>query len=167
MYGMRPLSPTLESAFLRPEPKALLPWSLYKPGLPLGALTHLEGQGKSSAFLRLCSEHPKLRAAWVEASLSAYPPAFAQAGVDLKRLLFVQGGEHYAWAVSQLLRAQLFPLMALASPIQGELELRRLQLAAEKSGAVVLLLSQVQGPSWPIKLKLNLEASSEMLKEAI
>jgi hypothetical protein len=188
MYGMRKmcpsslhLSPALESAFLKPQPKAVLPWSLYQPGLPLGALTQVEGRGKSSAFLKLCTEHPKLRAAWVEASLSAYPPAFAQAGVDLNLLLFVQGGEHYAWAVTQLLRAQLFPLLALASPIQGDLELRRLQLAAEKSGTAVLLLSEIQGPSWPIKLKLeaSLEGESgslslrqrlehfEILKEAL
>ena len=134
-------------------------WGLYPEGLPLGAITHIEGQGRTEALLQLLAQHPGMKAAWVEERLSAYPPGFVQRGVNLNLLLFVQGGEQFHWALTQLVRSQVFPLVAVASPLKGELEMKRLQLAAEKSGTVVLALADIEGPAWPIKLWL--ETSTE------
>ena len=157
-------NPLLERTLLKPTGRQTLHWSLYAPGLPKGTLTHFEGQGRTSAFMQLLTEHPGLSAAWLEKGMTAYPPAFSRAGVNLDQLLFVEGGKHYAWSAAQLLRTQIFPIVLLASPIEGELELRRLQLAAEQSSTVVLLLSKIQGPTWPIRLWLEIHQHDQGLR---
>lgn len=144
--------------FSQPASLGSLSYSLYPPGLPLGALTLLDGQGNIEAALCLLKEHPELKAAWVEERLSAYPPAFVQQGVNLNCLLFVEGGPRFAWAVVELARSQAFKVIVVASPLSvGEkgLELRRLQLAARQSEVVLLLTAPLEGPAWPLRLRLD------------
>ena len=148
--------PSLEGAFMKPSARRpVLPFSLYPAGIPAGALTHLSGLRCTEVFLRLLAEQPRCKAAWVEERVTAYPPAFVQQGVDLNCLLFVEGGKHFAWALTELVRSQCFKLINVASPIQGELELRRLQLAAERSGTTVILSAPYRGPAWPLRLILE------------
>jgi hypothetical protein len=104
------------------------------------------------------AENPGLKAAWVEERLSAYPPAFVQQGGRLELLLFVQGGEHFTWALHELVRSQAFGLVVLASPFKGQesgLELRRLQIAARHGLCAVILAGEIEGPLWPLKLRLE------------
>jgi hypothetical protein len=157
-------NPWFAGAFEKKRTKPSLGFSLYPPGLPLGAITHLSGQERTQALLQLLAEHPQLKASWVEQSLSAYPPGFAQAGIRLENLLFVQAGDQVAWTLSQLLRSQIFQVVVAASPLKGELELRRLQLAAEKAGSILLCLAGVEGPDWPIKLWLGCSRTREGLR---
>ena len=150
--------PSLEGAFARPASKAELPFSLYPEGLPLGALTQILGPGSTEAILTLFSEQPAHKMAWVEQRLTAYPPGFVQRGANLNCLLFVEGGEHFSWALAQLLRSQLFKVVVAASPLRGdgiELALRRLQLAAEHSGTAMILAAECEGPLWPLRLRLQ------------
>jgi hypothetical protein len=108
--------------------------------------------------LKFLEEHPGLRAAWVEERLSAYPPGFVQQGLKLDCLLFVQGGEHFAWALHELVRSQVFPVVVVGSPLKGGdagLELRRLQIAAKHASAVVIVAAEVEGALWPLKLRLE------------
>ncbi len=76
-------------------------------------------------------------------------------GLDL--LLFVEGGEHFIWALTELVRSQAFKVLVVASPVAEELDLRRLQLAAEQSQAGVILLSAEPQWAWPIRSHLKVE----------
>jgi hypothetical protein len=120
--------------------------SCLKGGIARGALTEVSGPaggGKTEVVLRFLAENPKLRAAWIEEALSVYPCAFPLHGVNLNRVLFVRDpGTHAVWAAQQILRSGIFPVVVLAVKALAELDLRRLQLAAEQSNASVLLLSE-------------------------
>jgi hypothetical protein len=59
--------------------------------------------------------------------------------------------------LAQLLRSQVFKVIVVASALKGaevEAGLRRLQLAAERSQSLVLLLAPPQGPAWAVRLRL-------------
>ena len=161
-----------EGTFLSPAARQRLAWPLYAPGLPLGALTQLVGPaggGKTEALLALAAAHPGLRLAWVERRLSAYPPGLASRGLDLRAALFVEGGERYAWALTEVVRSQLFKLVVAATPLSGELPLRRLQLAAEAAQAGVVFLASDAGQAWPITLRLDVrrEGKKTLVEENI
>jgi hypothetical protein len=143
-----------------PRPVARLPFALYPLGLPLGQLVLLQGPGSTRAVAQLLAQHPLQNAAWVEERLSAYPPALAQHGAQLQRLLFVESGAQWPWALAQLLRSQAFKVIVAASALKGteaEAGLRRLQLAAERSQALVLLLAPPQGAAWTVRVRLRCE----------
>ncbi len=146
--------PALEGAFIPTRPRPRLGFSLHAPGLLRGGLTHLDGPARVEAALRLLSEHPGQRAAWIEARLSAYPPAFVQRGVDLARLLFVEAKGYFPWAVQELARSQVFGILAVAAPLPDARSLRRLQLAAERAGCAVLLAAPLPGEAWPVRERL-------------
>ena len=142
---------------LAPKPQARLAFSLYPGGLPLGQVALLEGPGRTQAVATLLAEHAGQTCAWVEERLSAYPPGLAQRGVALERLLFVESGAQWSWVLAQLLRSQVFKVIIVASALKGsevEAGLRRLQLAAERSQSLVLLLAPPQGPAWAVRLRL-------------
>jgi hypothetical protein len=155
-----------DKAFGLPANPPSLSFSLYGPGLPLGALTQLLGPGSTEAILRLSLEHPKEKFAWVEQRLSAYPPAFVQHGANLNCLLFVESGEYFDWALVQLLRSQIFKVVVAASALKGdeiELKLRRLQLAAKHSQSALIFTCENDGPHWPLKLKLQAKREGEAI----
>jgi hypothetical protein len=151
-------APGLENAFAKPKAWGSLAFSLYPEGITLGSLTQILGPGSTEALLRLFAEHPGAKVAWAEERLTAYPPGFVQGGANLNCLLFVEGGGHFAWALAQLLRSQLFKIVVAASPLKGQgqgLELRRLQLAAEQAGCAMILAAECEGPLWPLRLRLE------------
>jgi hypothetical protein len=150
----------------------LFPFSALEAGFikgSLGVLCGSEGSGKSEVALRFLAENPSLQAAWVEDDLSIYPCAFEQKGVSLKRVLFIEAGlKNALWCVHQLLRSTLFQVViyTLASarsrrgkklPLEeDEVSLRRLQIAAEKAGALVLFLSEAPfSASWPLSAQIQ------------
>lgn len=166
MYGIKsemPISPDLRALtnspdFAPPPARESLPFTLYPAGLPLGALTQIKGAHATQMLLSLLAENPGMRAAWVEERLSAYPPAFVQQGGNLECLLFVQGGEHFVWALQELVRSQVFKVVIIASPIQSQesgLELRRLQIAARHGLCAVIVAAEIEGPTWPFRLRLE------------
>lgn len=150
-----------------PPTTVRLKFSGYPPGLPLGQLVLLQGTGRTQAVARVLAEHPDKLATWVEERLSAYPPGLAQQGVTLERLLFVESGPQWPWVLAQLLRSQVFGLVVVASALKGpevEAGLRRLQLAAERSQALVLLLAQPEGAAWAVRLRLRCEREGDELR---
>jgi hypothetical protein len=155
--ALRSLSqaPGLQGAFTPAQPRPRLGFSLYAPGLVQGGLTHLDGPARTEAALRLLAEHPDLEAAWVEARLTAYPPGFIQRGVNLACLLFVEGQDQFPWAVNELVRSQVFKVVAVASPLPDAMALRRLQLAAERAACCVLLPVPLPEGAWPVRVRLN------------
>jgi hypothetical protein len=78
----------------------------------------------------------------------------------LESLLLIEGGEHYVWSLLELLRSHLFQVLVVASPVSEELELRRLQLAAEQAQAAVLLLASEPQWIWPIRTHLKVHRDS-------
>jgi hypothetical protein len=118
-------------------------------------LVHLQGPAATEALLRLLANHPQRPAAWVEERLSAYPPGFAQRGVDLRRLLFVEARGQAAWAATELVRSQAFPLVAVAAPLPDERSLHRLKLAAERAHAVVVLHAPLPDGAWTVRTRLH------------
>jgi hypothetical protein len=147
-------NPALEGAFAPVVPRPRLAFSPYPSGLLQGGLTHLDGPAGTEALLRLLSEHPGLQAAWVEARLTAYPPGFVQLGVNLACLLFVEAEEQFPWALTELVRSQVFAVVAVASPLPDAMALRRLQLAAERAACAVLLVAPLPESAWPVRARL-------------
>lgn len=135
--------------------KETLPYSWLPGGLPRGALVELAGPGKTEFAARMLAEHPELAAAWVEESLSLFPPALAQRQVNLETLLLVEGGSQSAWAAGALLRSGLFAFLLYEGPSTEERELRRFQLLAERSRCTMVLLRESLCRAWPISLSLQ------------
>lgn len=139
-------------------------------GIPRGALIEVSGPmgtGKTAWMASFLTEQNQQRAAWIEESLSVYPCALAQAGVDLSRLLFVEAGELVLWSAHQILRSGLVQLLfvSLERLIPGELELRRLQLACRDAQASLVLLKEtpLPGNPWPVSLRLTINERQGIL----
>jgi len=152
----------LEGAFVALAERRRAAFSLWPAGLPLGALTHLDGPAATETALRCVAEQqslaaPQGRAAWVEARISAYPPGLVQRGLDLACLLFVEGEAQYPWAVTELLRSQAFRVVVVASALPDAKSLRRLQLAAEGAGVLALLLAPLPEEAWAVRTRLRCE----------
>lgn len=150
--------PGLKEALAVSPRAGQLPSSLFAPGLPLGALIHVSGPRRTEAMLSVLAEHPGLRAAWVEERITAYPPALERRGVDLGQLLFVEARRDFFWALTQVVRSQLFKVVLVASSLRGEgVSLRQLQLACERAGCAVVLIGDIHGPAWSVRLWLATE----------
>lgn len=151
-------------------------FSLLEAGIPAAALTEVcgaPGRGKTEFVLRFLAEHPKNRVAWIEDELTAYPRAFPQHGVGLDRVLFVEGRSDSFWAVYQALRSGLFGAVVLRVAVNARLsaegwsiELRRLQLAAERSRTTTILLSDepTRQGAWPISLQVEVNRPDIRIK---
>lgn len=155
-----------------PAPREALPFSGLKGGVPRGAVIEVcgpHGSGKTEFVLKFLSENPKLRVAWIEEQLSVYPCALPQHGVELNRVLFVDGGRELLWCAHQALRSRLFKVVVVSgfgeARVQGTrdaqrgVELRRLQLAAEQSGSTLILLSEepTRRGAWPISVQVQVQ----------
>lgn len=82
-----------------------------------------------------------------------YPPAAARAGIDVERLIVVRAlaARDESWALDQALRTGGVGAVLCATARLGQRAMRRLQLAAEASGGVGLLVrpASVRGePCW-------------------
>lgn len=150
-------------------------------GWPGGTLTELlssrEGIGElrllMPALARLSQDGHWI--AWVGAPHVPYAPALARHGIDLSRILRVQGATpaENLWAAEQALgsrgcRAVLLwpePAEKKDRVLVSDRSLRRLQLAAERGGSWGVLFrrpSAGEQPS-PAALRLRLEPSSRGL----
>lgn len=146
-----------------------LPVSVFPQGIPQAGVTEISGElgmGKTEAVLQLLVENPLKKVAWIEDQMTVYPPAFAQRGIQLSRLLFVEGGMDVLWTTLQVLKSGLFEVVVIS--VQGlnfnETDLRRLQLASEKAGSAVILLTERPSPqhlSWPFSLQLEVKRNLE------
>jgi hypothetical protein len=129
--------------------------SLLQDGLPRGAITQIYGFGKTEAAVQIIKENPDVKAAWIEPHFEFNPLGLAQREVDLTRMLFAEAGEHMVWACHQVLKSQLFPIVVLKEAPMDDMVLRKLQLAAEKAQAVLIILGEEISSSWPVSLMLR------------
>jgi hypothetical protein len=121
---------------------------LLEGGLPKGAITVLTGPAGTGRMTIAASAlavetRAKKPVAWVDARGTLYPPALAQAGVDLSRMLMVRGvRERALFAIEQILETGAFGLV-VASGLEASLSssgMRRVQTASEKTGASTLFV---------------------------
>lgn len=147
-----------------------LSFSLLEDGLPKGALIEVSGaagSGKTEITLRFLAENPRLRVAWIESEWTAYPCAFEQHRVSLSRVLFLESGHEALWTAHQTVRSGLFGIVVIHvgdASNHSEMALRRLQLAAERSGATVVLLTETPARrgTWPIAVQLRASRSFDV-----
>jgi recombination protein RecA len=127
-------------------------------GLPLGAAVELWGEaasGRTSLALRVVAAAGREQrlCAYVDGPQELYPPAAAALGVELERLLIVRPKEpgQLAWAAVQLLRSGAFACVVLDLTHTGVrlslAEGKKLQDAAGRGGALLLLLTPAQSPA--------------------
>ncbi|NDD91673.1 hypothetical protein EBZ37_06275 [bacterium] len=161
-----------------PPMRESLFWEQASTSVPRGALTEISGplgSGKTEAVLKFLAEHQSIlgRIAWIEDRFTGYPSGFLQHGVELSRLLFIEGGTESLWATHQVLRSQIFGAVILfvrestLSASEPRVELRRLQLSAEQSHTCVFLLThqaRPQGASWPLALQLQANPETRRLE---
>lgn len=135
-------------------PPAVVKDGVLLEGLRPGALVVVTGpraSGKASLALGPLAEASRAGelVAVVDGTGRLFPPALALLGAELSRVLVLRAtGVLAAWAGEQVLGSGLFAAVALLEP--GRLDraaLRRLQLAAERSGSRALLVSREAGPA--------------------
>lgn len=140
-------------------------------GWPRGALTEIIVEHSGLGELRLLlpalvrlSQAGK-RAAFVAPPHLPYAPALARAGVALAQVCVVEPTEvaDALWATEQLLRCPAAGLVAAWIPTSEERAQRRLQLAAESTGAVGIVFRALQALKQPsiAALRLRLTPSRE------
>jgi hypothetical protein len=106
--------------------------------------------------------------AWIAPPHEPYPPALTASGIDIKHILVVRT-EQTLWAMEQILRSAACRVVLAwigDAPIKS---LRRLQLAAEDSASLGILMRSVRysvQPS-PAVLRLTLEREAAHLKIGI
>jgi hypothetical protein len=142
---------------------------LLEGGVPKGGITVLAGSpgsGRMTLAARLIANETRhCRAvAWVDADATLYPPALAQAGVELERLLLVRGSnERSLFATEQIAAAGAFSIVVASNCDQwlNVPRLRRLQTAAEatRTAAVLLLDPKTPLPNAALRLKLSRKSS--------
>jgi hypothetical protein len=123
--------------------------------LPKGAITQICGVGKTEFVVEFLREHSGFRVAWIEPNLSIYPCGIVQREVNLNRILFIEAGNEFPWVVQQVFKTSLFEVVILTSTIEDSKVLRRLQMAAEKAHASLILLSEGFSNAWPVALQLK------------
>jgi len=113
-------------------------------GWPVGAITELmpEAQGIGELSLLMPALAQLSRAgrylAWIAPPCLPYPPALAQHGLALERVLLVQAHDARSvlWAAEQVLRCPAIgAVLAWPAALLDDRRVRRLQLAAEAGGS--------------------------------
>jgi protein ImuA len=137
-------------------------------GWPVGAITELmpETQGIGELSLLLPALAQLSRAGrylvWIAPPCLPYPPALAQHGLVLSRLVLVQAHDTQAvlWAAEQALRCPAVGAVLAWPAALDERRVRRLQLAAETGGSCGLLYRPPSAAlqSSPAALRLRLRA---------
>lgn len=141
-----------------------LPWG----GLPVGHLTAFigaPGSGRmklwTTALSRLHQSTETLPwAAWLESESFIYPPALAQMGVELQRLLLVKTpAVKKIWSLRQALQSRLFQIIGCDGCGNiSQTDLQKLaQECRQSATSVVLFFEKPVGEQlqWLFKLRVN------------
>jgi hypothetical protein len=125
-------------------------------GFPRGAVTEVFGETGGGAFwlsLRTMAQCTTGICALVETAGTFFPPGAASLGVDLRRLLVVRESNRKKalWALERIVREPNVTAALAMVPNLTDIEVRRLQLAAEASGQALMLLrppAELSRASW-------------------
>ena len=128
---------------------------LLETGIPFGAITQICGVGKAEASVQIIKDNSELKAAWIESEFELNPLSVAPNDVDLTRFLCLEAGEHMISTCQQILKSNKYKIVILKSAPLDDFLLRKLQVAAEKSKTVLIILTENFSASWPISLMLK------------
>ncbi len=138
--------------------------SFLKDSIPRGSLSEIcsrTGGGRTQAFLSLLRENPTLRVAWIERELTFFPPHLLEQGLSLDHIFFIETQDQFFWAIQEVLRSQLFDLVAIeGSDIRfSETELKRIQVLSRQAQSAVLLLRDepLQHGHWFVRKRFDLQ----------
>ncbi|MEQ8277046.1 MAG: hypothetical protein RMA76_27395 [Deltaproteobacteria bacterium] len=125
-----------------PELDRLLGGGFVKGGITV--LTGLPGSGRMSIAARLLAEETHRRpVAWIDAKGTLYPPALANLGVRLNRMLIVRGAkDRSVYAAEQIIASRAFGVV-IAIGLDGQLDdarARRLQTVTEGTDTTTVLI---------------------------
>ncbi len=134
-------------------------------GVPRGAVTEIFGEFGQGAWwlgLHLLAQVKDKICALIEPAGTFFPPGAAALGVDLGRLLVIRESnrKQALWALERISHEKVVGATLAVMERMSELEVRRLQLAAEASGQVLLLLRnprEISRASWGA-LRLHVHA---------
>lgn len=152
-------------------------------GWPQGALTEIlvgrYGIGELSLLIpalatltRSVPGEAKKWIAWVAPPFIPYAPALEQRGVDVERLLMIhpsKSGKSRLWAVEQIVRSGSSSGVLAWVPAVDDVELRRLQLAAEGQDCWTVLFRPVDAlrNRSPAALRIRLARHAEVVRVEI
>lgn len=127
-----------------------------------GNLIEVLGARKQTVGAQLLKQLPNSRSAWMsEGDLKVYPFALAQEGIDLGKLLFLEGvsAAQGMEVLLTLLNSALFDCVFFESVFlpksKIDTQLRRLVLTAEENGAFLVLFSEQRTQSFGITLQVE------------
>lgn len=132
-------------------------------GLPQPGLVEFHGsvgQGATRLAADLLVRHTRFGrpVAWVDADRQLHPPALAQRGVDLRFLLLVRPpAGHPVWAIEQLLRSGIFPVVVVSGLTRLGRAGTRWARAAEQGGCTGVLVSEQPQRALPADLRLAVD----------
>lgn len=141
-------------------------------GWPRGAITEILSDRPGGAMVLLMpalaalSREEGKQIILIAPPYIPYAPGFSLNGVDLSRLLLVNGRDEKAclWVLEQVLGAGCGAALFWPQALQRTV-LRRLQLAAERGGAAGFLLCrpQLAVASSPVALRVRVDAAGSMV----
>ena len=108
------------------------------------------------ALAALCRDEGGGWIAWVSPPYRPYAPALAAWGIDVGRMLVVNGAGATEWAMDQALRSESCSAVLGWSNPRDPHALRRLQLAAEASRSLAVLYRPLQAGLTPSPAVLRL-----------
>jgi cell division inhibitor SulA/protein ImuA len=141
-------------------------------GWPRGTIIELLGGSPGIGELRLLqptlgSTPARRWVGWIAPPMLPYPPALAEAGIPLSRMMVVDTHDSASslWACRQALASTACHAVLAWLPRIDTAGLRRLQLAAEAAGTPLFLFRPESAArhASPAGLRLHLEASAESL----
>ncbi|MES3037741.1 MAG: hypothetical protein V4736_07535, partial [Bdellovibrionota bacterium] len=145
----------LKALIQKPHTREYLQCPSLIDGIPRGAISEISGNGKTQFVAQLLKEHPTLRTAWVEEHFSVNPFGLQQMEIKPNQIFFVEAGSDLEWALLQILKSQVFPLVVMYANIKDLKSLRRIQLATEKSHVATLWLTPKPQPHWTSSVQLK------------
>ncbi len=157
-----------------PSGYAQLDNALPEGGWPRGMLTEIlfdyPGQGELQLIIPALARMTRKghTTFWIHPPFTPYAPALQRQGLALERLLIVntsQRQEDDLWALEQALRSDAAAVLGWPQKL-GDRQLRRLQLAAESSGASAFLFRPAGSANRnsPAALRLHLEQMDKHLR---
>jgi hypothetical protein len=146
-------------------------------GVPVPGIVELsgpDGSGRTRIALAIAARSAVDRraVAWVDSVRRLYPPAVADHGVPLERLLVVRppddGAGAWAWATEQLLRSGCFPLVVVDHPGANATASKTPQRAlahgwaraAEHGGSLCLVIATRPVKALPADVRIGVGSGS-------
>ena len=121
---------------------------------PIGVV-EISGPERFEGAARFLEENPWFHAAWVEKDLSTLPDSVTARDLDLRKILFIDGGKDASWAVSSMLKSGEFPIVVYHAPYGEVKELRRFRRQALQAKATLILIREEPCVAWPISLHIR------------